>query len=319
MRIRFNRLFLLLVLPSRFVLAQGTVPTFQQTIGHRSYTLVGRDQAEGAVTTIPTVLVPLRLSFDAKKAGGKPFVMDAAPDIPRVLRSPVFSRYAFPSGGNTQYADAMLRTTFPAAKGWHTLLGKPKVKPVGITIPAGYGYILTSKSTGRSFAVVDVEFLQKELFKQLGKQEGDLVVAITRNTTYYADADATECCSWGTHGVDSATGDSFVLGSYLHNAPVFVEDGDVQPLTEQLGEFVNDPLHEPLRHGGRNAKTPGNTFPRWMRPPTMRPGDEGACGGAGVAPPISYSNPRTRTPRIMSPHRSPLPAICRGPCITSRT
>jgi chitinase len=312
MRIRFNRLFLLLVLPSRFVLAQGTVPTFQQTIGQRSYTLVGRDQAEGAVTTIPTVLVPLRLSFDAKKAGGKPFVMDAAPDIPRVLRSPVFSRYAFPSGGNTQYADAMLRTTFPAAKGWHTLLGKPKVKPVGITIPAGYGYILTSKSTGRSFAVVDVEFLQKELFKQLGKQEGNLVVAITRNTTYYADADATECCSWGTHGVDSATGDSFVLGSYLHNAPVFVEDGDVQPLTEQLGEFVNDPLHEPLRHGGRNAKTPGNTFPRWMRPPTMRPGDEGACGGAAVASAYFLLEPTDTNPKNNVPSSKSFAAHLQG-------
>jgi chitinase len=312
MRIRFNRLFLLLVLPSRFVLAQGTVPTFQQTIGQRSYTLVGRDQAEGAVTTIPTVLVPLRLSFDAKKAGGKPFVMDAAPDIPRVLRSPVFSRYAFPSGGNTQYADAMLRTTFPRAKGWHALLGKPKVKPVGITIPAGYGYILTSKSTGRSFAVVDVEFLQKELFKQLGKQEGNLVVAITRNTTYYADADATECCSWGTHGVDSATGDSFVLGSYLHNAPVFVEDGDVQPLTEQLGEFVNDPLHEPLLHGGRNAKTPGNTFPRWRRPPSMRPGDEGACGGAGVASAYFLLEPTDTNPKNNVPSSKSFAAHLQG-------
>ena len=124
-------------------LAQGTVPTFQQN----SYTLVGGDPAKGGSTTIPTVLVPVTLSFDAKKA-----VLDAAPDAARFLRSPVFSSFAFPTGGKTQYVDAMLRTTFPKAEGWHTLLGKPEVKPVRITVPLGYGYVLTSKKSGRSIA-----------------------------------------------------------------------------------------------------------------------------------------------------------------------
>ncbi len=171
--------------------------------------------------------------------------MDAAPDVPRLLRSPVFSKFAFPTGGTTQYADAMLRATFPKADRWHTLLGNPEVKALRIAVPVGYGYILTSKNSGGSFAVVDLEFLQRELFKQLPKQEGKLVVAMTHNTTYYALGDATVCCSWGTHGVDSATGNSFVLGSYLYAAPAVVEDDDVQPLTQQLGEFMNDPLHDP--------------------------------------------------------------------------
>jgi chitinase len=284
MRIKSICLLFLLVLPLHFAHAQTTVPTFQHAAGQGSYTFVGRDPAQGGATTIPTVLVPVTLSFDAKKTAGKPFLMDAAPDVPRVLRSPVFSKFAFPSGGTTQYADAMLRTTFPKAEGWHTLLGKPEVKPVKITVPLGYGYILTSKKTGGSFAVVDVEFLQKELFKQLPKQDGKLVIAMTHNTTYYANGDATECCSWGTHGVDSATENSFVLGSYLHAAPTVVEDGDVQPLTQQLGQFMNDPLHDPLLHG-RNVKVPGNTFPGWMRPASMRPGDQGGCGGTGVATP----------------------------------
>ncbi len=247
MRIKFISLLFFLVLPLRLAHAQGTVPTFQHAAGQNSYTLAGQDPARGGTTTIPTLLVPITFSFEAKKTAGKAFVMDAAPDVPRVLRSPVFSRFAFPSGGTTQYADAMLRTTFPKADGWHTLLGKPEVKPVKITVPAGYGYVLTSKKSGGSFAVVDVEFLQKELFKQLPKQEGKLVIAMTHNTTYYAEGDATMCCSWGTHGVDSATGNSFVLGSYLHAAPTVVEDDDVQPLTQQLAEFINDPLHDPLR------------------------------------------------------------------------
>ena len=57
----------------------------------------------------------------------------------------------------------MLRSTFPKADGWHTLLGKPEIKPIKIAVPAGYGYILTSKSNGGSFAVVDIELSAKLL------------------------------------------------------------------------------------------------------------------------------------------------------------
>lgn len=259
------------------------VPTFQRTIGQGVYTLVGGDPAKGGTTIVPSVLVPITLSFDAKKTAGKPFVMDAASDVPRVLASPIFTSFAFPSGGSTQYADAMLRTTFPNAAAWHTLLGKPDVKAVQITVPLGYGYILTSKQSNRSFAVADLEFIQKELFKQLPLEDGKLVIAFTHNTTFYALGDATVCCSWGTHGVDSATGNSFVLASYIHQAPDVVEDADVQPLTQQLGQFVKDPLHDPLFHGGRNSQGPGNTFPGWLRPTSMRPGDQGVCGGTGAA------------------------------------
>ncbi|MEO7143851.1 MAG: chitinase [Bryobacteraceae bacterium] len=269
---------------------------FQHTVGRTSYTLLGRDPAQGGATAIPTVLVAIRLAFDAGKIAGHAFYMDAAPDVPRVLRSPVFSRFAFPSGGRTQYADAMLRATFPTAHGWHTLLGQPEVKPVKIAVPVGYGYVLTSKKTGRSFAIVDVEFLQKQLFQQLPRQAGKLVIAVTHNTAYYALGDATVCCSWGTHGIDAATGNSFVLGSYLHAAPTVVEDDDVEPLTQQLGEFVNDPQHDPMVHG-RNVKVPGNNFPGWLRPVSTRPADRGACGGTGVASTYFLLEPTNTNPK----------------------
>ena len=307
MRIRFIHLLgLLALLAARPAHGQGTVPTFQQSVGQSTYTLAGRDPAQGGATTIPTLLVPIRLAFDTKKTAGRPFVMDAAPAVPRVLRSPVFARFAFPSGGTTQYADAMLRTTFPQAEGWHTLLGQPEVRPITITIPSGYGYVLTSKQSGGSFAVADVEFVQKALFRQLPRQEGKLVIAMTHNTTFYALGDATVCCSWGTHGVDSATGNSFVLGSYLEAAPAVVEDRDVQPLTQQLAEFINDPLHDPLVHG-RNVKAPGNTFPSWLRPTSMLPGDQGSCGGTGTASLYFLLEPTNTNPKNNIPASKPFP------------
>jgi chitinase len=279
--------------------AQGTIPTFTVAAGDRSYTLAGGDPARGGTTTIQTVLVPVALSFESKRVAGKPFVMDARPDVERVLRSPVFVPFAFSPGGATQYADGLLRSTFSKGADWHTLLGKPEVQPVAITVPAGYGYVLTSKKSGASMAVVDVEFLQKELFQQLPKQEGRLIIAVTHNTTYYAGGDATLCCSWGTHGVDSATGASFVLGSYLAAAPVVVEEQDVQPLTQQLAEYMMDPLHDPLFHD-RNAKAPGNTFPAWMR--------QGACGGTGVASNYFLLQPTDTNPKNNIPRSTPFAA-----------
>jgi chitinase len=289
-------LLLFLVASLHFASAQGTVPTFEKTIGQGSFTLVGRDPAQGGTTVIPTVLVPITLSFEAKKNAGKLFGMDASADVPRVLHSPVFSRFAFTTGGTTQYGDAMLRSTFSAADGWHTLLGKPEVKPVKITIPTGYGYILTSKKSRSSFAVVDIEFLQRQLFKQLPRQDGELILAMTHNTTFYTEGDGTLCCSWGTHGVDSATGNSFVLGSYLEEAPAIVENADVQPLTQQLAEFINDPLHDPLSHN-HNSSAPGNSFPAWLRPASMRPADQGRCGGTSVASAYFLLEPTNTNPK----------------------
>jgi chitinase len=288
---------LLLVLTFRSAHPQGTVPTFVHAAGPGSYTLAGSDPAKGGTTTIPTVLVPIALSFDAKKIAGKPFVLDAAADVPAVLRSPVFAKTVFPTGGTTQFGDAMLRTTFPNAPTWHTLLGKPTVKPVKIAIPVGFGYILTSKKTGQSMAVVDVEFLQRELFKLVPKQDGKLVVALTHNVTYYADRDGTVCCSWGTHGVDAGTGNSFVLGSYLHGAPAVVKDADVQPLSQQIAEFINDPLHDPLFHGARGVPAPGNVFPGWLRLDSVSGGDQGRCGGTSVATRYFLLEPTNTNPK----------------------
>jgi chitinase len=299
------------VLPLHTAIAQGTVPTFKLTVKQSSYTIFGNDPAQGTSTTIPTVLIPVALSFDSKKVDGQPFVMDPSGDVPAVLASPVFANYAFVSGGKTQYADALLRTTFPNAKEWHTLLGTPVVTPIKVTVPAGYGYVLTSKKTDQSIAVADVEFVQREIFKQLPKQDGKLIIAVTRNTTYYVEGDATECCSWGTHGVDTATGNSFVLGSYLHDAPAVVEDQDAQPLTQQLAEFIKDPLHDPLVHFDTKPY-PGNVFPAWQRLPSVPAGDQGRCGGTMAATAYFLLEPTNTNEKNNIPSSKPFVAHAGG-------
>jgi chitinase len=302
MRIRITCLLLPLAFALQTAHAQGTIPTFKRAISGGTYTLAGRDPAQSGTTVIPTVLVPVTLTFP-----GKATHMDASPDVPHILKSPIFSRFAF-TGDKTQYADALLRATFPSdtTKQGHTLLGKPEVKPVTIAVPPGYGYLLSSKKSGTWFAVVDSEFLQKEIFKQIPRQDGKLVIALTHNTTYYAAADATVCCSWGTHGVDAATGNSFVLGSYLRAAPAIVTDRDIQPLTQQLAEFFNDPLHDPQIYFRTDA-APGNYFPAWLQP--LAPSsDEGRCGGSGIGTNYFLLEPTNTNPKNSFPASASFPA-----------
>ena len=284
------------------VYAQGTAPTFRYTKGQSTVTLPGHDPAQGGTTVIPTVLVPVQLVFDAA-AGRSQQTLDAAQDIQQVLHSPIFSKAAFGTQGKTQYLDAMLRATTGTTGGWHTLLGKPEVHPVTVEIPAGYGYVLTSKSTKTSLGMADLEYVQRAIFKQIPQQQGKLVIAVTDNTGYYAYGDATVCCSFGTHGVDEATGNSFVLASYLGPMPPLVQQRDIQPLTEQVAEWVNNPLHNPLLHESRRNPLPAaeNVVPAWEWP--ARPNaDNLGCGGTSPAARYTLENP------VDTNRRSDLPA-----------
>jgi chitinase len=257
-----------------------TVPTFTGsfvTNGKQySYTIAGKDPEAGGTTTIPTVVVPLNLSFDARGGlGGRKAQMNAERSLREVLRSPIFQVFPF-STGKTQYGDAVQRAEFygAAAKtGWHTLLGQPHVAPpVQIEIPVANGYVLHSRRTGKSLAVVDLDFVQKQLFQHLssmGAGPDKLVIAVTKDVEFYALGDATVCCSTGTHGAQiDASGKSaqaFVIGSYFDKgaAPGYT---DVQGVSQQVAEWMNDPLQ-----GYRT-----NQFPGWLKPPSNI-----GCGGRG--------------------------------------
>lgn len=251
--------------------ARGTVPTFVRTVGGKTFTFAGQDPAKAGTTVIPTVLVPIRLTF-----AGKATALDAAADVPRLLKSPIFAKYGFGAGENTQYGDALLDATFQGEKKGHTLLGTPHVEPITIEVPVGRGYLLHAGRSGRSFAVVDSEYVESQLFQKLPNVRGKLVMAVARNTAFYALGDATVCCAWGTHGVDPATDNSFVLGSYLDDAPAVIAERDIQPLAQQLAEFFHDPLHDPRTYFHKEG-APGNWFAAWERPIPS-----GGCGGSGV-------------------------------------
>ncbi|HTU45895.1 MAG TPA: glycosyl hydrolase family 18 protein [Bryobacteraceae bacterium] len=278
-----------------------TVPMFQHTENGAAYSIAGQNPAQGGTTRIPVIIIPVALQFVSHSGEA----LDATSAIAPLLRSPLFVSSPFPGQASTQYADGMLRASFSHPDNWHTLLAKSDVlDEVTIQVPPEAGYLLTSRRGGK-LGIADIAFVQRELFKKLPKHPGSLLLAVTNNTAYYVEGDATICCTWGTHGVDEATGNSFVLASYLNNVPAIVQDRDVQPLTEQMAEFVNDPLHDPLTPFEKGDRA-GNKVPRWLRPASMHPGDQGPCGGGGIATPYFLLEPTDTNRKNNLPYSKPL-------------
>ena len=270
--------------------AATSVPVFTRSFtaaGRQyTYTIVGRSPEQGGATTIATALIPVTLVFDGyKNKSGSPLAIGPGADVKNVLASPIFQKFPFATG-DTQYADAIQRAEFykeAVANDWHTLLATPHLFPaLQIEIPAADGYVLTSKRTGRSLAIVDRNFVLRQFFHQISRlpiPPSTLVIALAKNADFYALDDATVCCSWGLHGVHrnprAKSSRSFVFASYL-DPGVVPRFSDIQPLAQQIAEWINDPLQ------GLES----NRFPRWQDP-----SQDSACGGDGVGSAYRYAEP----------------------------
>ena len=90
----------------------------------------------------------------------------------------MFAKVDFPGQESSQYLDGMLRSTVAATAGYHTLLGSPEIRPVTVEIPAGSGYLLSSKRNGTWLGMVDAEYLERAIFQQIPHEEGRLVIAV---------------------------------------------------------------------------------------------------------------------------------------------
>ena len=111
-----------------------------------NYTLVGGDPANGGVTKVRTLVIPIKLTIPDYSADGKtPIVLDATPIIPQIIASPIFQVSDYISGYQ-QFTDAMLRTEFPsAAAGWHTVFS-PIVTGATLDVTATPGSVTVFQS-----------------------------------------------------------------------------------------------------------------------------------------------------------------------------
>jgi chitinase len=96
------------------------------------------------------------------------------------------------------------------------------------------------------------------------------------------------------------------MSTYLAAAPALVRDRDVQPITEQLAEFLYDPLHDPGSYFYAEG-SPGNYFEPWVARQ-----DESGCGGIGIGSNYFLLEPTDTNPKNNFPASPPYVVAAEG-------
>jgi hypothetical protein len=265
------------------------------------FQIVGTDPSLGAnTTTVPTVLVPLKFVFPNT---GNPS-LDGTNVIALNMNSPIFLTADYTVGGTdlgvTQYGDALQRAEFwnlPGfAQNYHVLLGAPTVAPtVTINIPSGKGNVYRLRSGGL-LGVVDDTFFDQVLAGLLPSYSANqLPIFVTDNVFLGTNGLITNCCVLGFHtsqGPPIATAKTWIYAAFTEPG-TFVGDVilDVQPLSHEVAEWLNDPFVGVFAIGGIN-----------LIPPAVLPGTGGACiinfetGDPLESPPVTFTKVTNGTP-----------------------
>jgi hypothetical protein len=254
------------------------------------FNLVGTDPSLGAnTTTIPVVIVPIKLMFNST---GR--VLDGTNQVAATVNSPIFLTSDYVTGGTdvgvTQYGDAIQRAQFwnfsgfsPA--GYHVLLGAPTIAPtVSIIVPTASG---TTNGSGTVGTVKDTFFdpLLDALVPSFGPNV--LPIFLTDNVFESSDGTFNTCCILGYHaseGPPIITAHTWIYAAYTRSGTFSGNViQDVQPLSHEVSEWINDPFV--------------GTFPAGINliPPAKLPGQGGACivnfetGDPLEAPPVVFT------------------------------
>ncbi len=266
------------------------------------FNIVGTDPSLGAATTIiPTVIVPIKLTFPSGR------ILDGTNQVAATQNSPIFLTADYTTGGTdigvTQYGDAILRAEFwnlPgfSQAGYHVLLGVPNIAPtVSITVP-GSGCTASPHNPGGScgntyssgaIGVVNTNFFDAQLNALIASYTpNEMPIFLTDNVFEGDDATVFTCCTLGYHnseGPPIATAHTWIYAAYTRTG-TFGGNAilDVQALSHEVSEWLNDPFVGAFTLGGIN-----------FIPPAKLPGQGGACiinfetGDPLEAPPIVFT------------------------------
>jgi hypothetical protein len=242
------------------------------------FNIVGTNPANGAATTsIPTVIVPIKVVYQLPHG---PIALDGTNVVPAVQNSPIFLTADYTVGGTdlgvTQFGDALQRGEFHNLPGfspdYHVLLGTPAVMPtltVMVTSPAqGNLYRLRS---GGLVGVVRSSFFDAQIRSQIhGFTADTLPIFLTDNVFEGFDGTINTCCILGYHNSQQPPASTAKTWIYAaHTEPGTFRNNvilDVQPLSHEVSEWLNDPFVGALAAGFVN-----------LIPPAVLPGTGGAC------------------------------------------
>jgi hypothetical protein len=240
------------------------------------FNIVGTNPALGAATTtIPTVIVPIKVVFAIPGQ-----TLDGTTVLPAVQNSPIFLSSDYTAGtvdlGVTQFGDALQRAQFFNTAGfsnnYHVLLGTPTVAPtLTVTVTSSSQGNLYPLSNGKFAGVVASRFLDAAINSQVHLYPSDtLPIYLTDNVFESFDGTINTCCVLGYHnsqGPPVATAKTWIYAAYVEpNTFVFDSFSDVLFLSHEVSEWLNDPFVGRLQLGFVN-----------LIPPALLPGQGGAC------------------------------------------
>jgi hypothetical protein len=219
----------------------ATLPSWKREfqIEGRSYRyrVLGAQPESGAVTAIPTLIVPIRLIVPDKSA-----VFDATAIVPHILASPLFTPAL--SGGRLQFADAMLRAEFPGAPvGWHTLLAPSVAPALEIAMPKRSVHVVQAASGNLFGYIRDSHTVNAAIggYMRAHPDPGTMMVFITYNSVE-SFAFGYHSWRWGDRTRTSAL--VYMYSSWLEGVDDVLgfASPDAATLSHEIVETVHDPL-----------------------------------------------------------------------------
>ncbi len=217
--------------------------------------------------------------------------------------------------GVTQYGDALQRGEFQHIPGfsanYHVLLGTPTIAPtVTITVTSATQGNLYRLRSGGLVGVVASGFFDAQLNALVhGYAANTLPIFLTDNVFEGFDGTINTCCMLGYHnsqGPPASTAKTWIFAAYTEPG-TFRNDVilDVQPLSHEVAEWLNDPFVGAFAVGFLN-----------FIPPAVLPGQGGACIVNFETGTRSRRHPRyLRKPPMELPIIFRMKFFCRGICI----
>jgi len=245
-------LFAVLHSPQSRTIPTAGAPTWTYSYSYLAHTytdtFVGTNPTGGASTTVPTYIIPIKMSLSGFSPSPNKKLSNGKTVVANTIASPIFKNLDYKPGGTdvgtTQYIDAFQRAalwgTVSSNTGYHVLLGTPIVKPLQtFVVPAGDGVV--AKEFGVKVVVANINWFDakaQSLITTLGIPSGALPIFLTTQTYLSNDGTTATCCIGGYHSV-SPSGLPYSQFTYIQKSGAFSQD--VSALSHEIGEYVDDP------------------------------------------------------------------------------
>jgi hypothetical protein len=233
------------------------------------FTMVGHQPSSGQPTSIPNIIVPLRMHFVGFGPNGDVNVdFDPTPAVVNIAESPIFQDASFANGVG-QFNDMMQRATFfkqlDRQRQWHVLWSQPKIFPtVDIEVTPETGTLSQVDAT-HFFGDVLFDFMDAEIrtiIELTGMDPTEVPIFVTDGVTNEALGyhSAFTVASQG----NKEAFQTFIFTSWLDPALVDPIIADISTLNHESAELINDPFIN-------------NIVPDWRYPPESDP--RAVCSG----------------------------------------